>query len=162
MALTKLNNNSLPTGVTLQTKSVTKTDKQNVTSTAMIDVSGLSVTITPRSSSSKFLVVAQLHGGHNTANYLMFNLVRGSTTIAQSSESHNYKSTMNNYTGDNVSSGTAFLNTSMTFLDEPSSSSALTYKVQVLTTGGTAVVNGRPANTNGATVSTLTVMEIAG
>lgn len=148
-------------GHVVQVKSVTKTDKQTVTSTAFVDVSGLSISITPSSSSSKILVTVHVHGGHNTANYLMYNIVRDSTAIGQSSENHLYKSTMNNYTGDNVSSGTAFLNTGMTLLDAPSTTNATTYKLQVLTTGGTAVVNGRPANTNGATISTITVMEIA-
>jgi len=138
-----------------------KTDKDTVTSTSFVDVSGLSVSITPTSTSSKILVIVNAHGGHHTSNYMLWNIVRGTTTIAQPTVAHFYPATFNSYTGDNVSSGTTIQNSGMTFLDSPSTTSATTYKVQVRTTGGTATVNGRPSNTNGATVSTITVMEIA-
>ena len=138
-----------------------KTDKDTVTSTSFVDVSGLSVSITPTATTSKILVIVNAHGGHDTANYMLWNVVRDSTAIGQPTVAHSYPATFNSYTGDNVSSGTAIMNSGMTLLDSPSTTSATTYKVQVRTTGGTATVNGRPSNTNGITVSTITVMEIA-
>jgi hypothetical protein len=68
---------------------------------------------------------------------------------------------MNSYTGDNVSGGLAIMNSGMTLLDTPNTTNATTYKIQARTTSGTATINGRPANGNGATVSSITVMEIA-
>jgi len=138
-----------------------KTDKDTVTSTSFVDVSGLSVSITPTSSSSKILVTVNMHGGHDTANYMLCNIVRDSTAIGQPTVAHLFPATFNSYTGDNVSGGYAIQNSGMTLLDSPNTTNATTYKVQVRTTGGTATVNGRPSNTNGATVSTITVMEIA-
>jgi hypothetical protein len=148
-------------GHVIQVVSATKTDKQTVTSTSFLDVTGLSVSITPTSSTSKVLVLFNGHGGHDNGNYFLWNIVRDSTTLAQPAGSPAYPATANAYVGDNIASGSAFQNLGMTFLDSPSKTSATTYKIQVRTTGGTAIVNGRPANTNGAAVSTITVMEIA-
>ena len=148
-------------GHVVQVVSATKTDKQTVTSTSFVDVSNLSVSITPSSTSSKVLVLVNGHGGHDNTNYLLFNIVRGSTTIAQPAGSNPYASTMNSYVGDSVANGYAIQTVGMNFLDSPSTTSATTYKIQVKTTGGTATINGRPSNTNGAIVSTITVMEIA-
>jgi len=148
-------------GHVIQVVSAIKTDKQTVTSTSFLDVTGLSVSITPTSSTSKVLVLFNGHGGHDNTNYFLWNIVRDSTTLAQPAGSPSYPATANSYVGDSVASGSAFQNLGMTFLDSPSTTSATTYKIQVRTTGGTAIVNGRPSNTNGAAVSTITVMEIA-
>ena len=148
-------------GHVIQVVSATKTDKQTVTSTSFLDVTGLSVSITPTSSTSKVLVLLNAHGGHDNTNYFLWNIVRDSTAIAQPDGSNPYPATANTYVGDSVASGLAIMTVNMNFLDSPSTTSATTYKIQVRTTGGTATVNGRPSNTNGATVSTITVMEIA-
>jgi hypothetical protein len=160
--LAGLTDSDMPAGSVLQVVSATKTDKQTITSTSMIDVTGLSVSITPSSTSSKILTIVNCHGGHDNTNYMLWNIVRNSTAVSASTSGHNYLSMMNSYVGDSVASGSAFLNLGMNFLDSPNTTSATTYKVQVLTTGGTAIVNGRTANTNGGTVSTITAMEIAG
>ena len=167
MALSTITNSQvatsgMPAGSVLQVVSAIKDDKQTVTSTSFLDVTDLSVSITPSSTSNKVLVLFNGHGGHDNTNYFLWNIVRGSTTIAQPDGSPNYPATANAFVGDSVASGSAFMNIGMVFLDSPSTTSATTYKIQVRTTGGTAIVNGRPANTNGAAVSTITVMEIAG
>ena len=149
-------------GSVVQVVSAIKTDKQTVTSTSFVDVSDLSVSITPTSSTSKVLVTFDGHGGHDNQNYFLWNIVRDSTAIAQPAGSNPYPATANTYVGDSVASGYAIMKYGMTFLDSPSTTSATTYKIQVRTTGGTATVNGRPSNTNGAAISTITVMEIAG
>ena len=157
-----LTDSDMPTGSVLQVVSAIKTDKQTITSTSFLDATDLSVSITPSSTSNKVLVIFDGHGGHDNGNYFLWNIVRDSTTLAQPAGSPSYPATANAYVGDNVASGSAFQNLGMTFLDSPSTTSATTYKIQVRTTGGTAIVNGRPANANGAAVSTITVMEIAG
>ncbi len=60
MALTKLNSGSLPTGSVLQTKQAVKSDTQTTTDANFVDVSGLSVSITPSSISSKILVYSNV------------------------------------------------------------------------------------------------------
>ena len=134
--------------------------KTTVTSTTFVDVTDLSVTITPTSSTSKILILFNGHGGHDNTNYFLWNIVRNSTSIAQPAGG-NYAATMNAYTGDNVSNGFAIQSVGMNFLDSPATTSATTYKIQVATTGNTAILNGRPGNANGQTISSLTVMEIA-
>ena len=65
MALTRVNNQALPTlssskmpsGSVLQAKTATKTDTQSTTSNSFTDITGLSVSITPSSTNSKILVL---------------------------------------------------------------------------------------------------------
>ena len=148
-------------GHVVQVVSAIKTDKQTVTSTSFVDITDLSVSITPTSSTSKVLIILDGHGGHDNVNYMLWNIVRGSTAIAQPAGSNPYPASANSYTGDSVSSNQAIQKYSMTFLDSQTTTNATTYKIQTRTTSGTATVNGRPGNTNGATVSTITVLEIA-
>ena len=70
----------------IQVKSVAKTDTFSSSSTSFTDVTGLSVAITPSSSSNKILVSVHLMSAATGANSPRFNLVRGSTNIAQPSE----------------------------------------------------------------------------
>ena len=51
---------------------------------------------------------------------------------------------------------------SIVFLDSPSTTSATTYKIQGLTDGNSFVVNRRGDDANKTSISTITVMEIAG
>ena len=55
---------ALPTGSILQVVSTTKTDTFTSTSTSMVDITGLSATITPSSTSSKILVMASVASGN--------------------------------------------------------------------------------------------------
>ena len=126
-------------------KNALLTSKQTVTSTSFVDITGLSVSITPSSTSSKIIVIANLHVGHDTSNYCLCNIVRDSTAIGQPTGSNPYPATMNSYTGDNVSSGLAIQNSGMTLLDTPHTTNATTYKIQARTTAGTATINGRPS-----------------
>ena len=59
MALTKINNNSLPSGSVLQLISETKTDTQTITGQTFTDV--LTATITPKSSNSKIYIMCTLN-----------------------------------------------------------------------------------------------------
>ena len=71
MALTRLNNQALasitsaalPAGSVIAADYVRKTDQQTFTSTTFADVTGLSVTMTPASTGSKFLVTASVYLG---------------------------------------------------------------------------------------------------
>ena len=66
-------------GQVLQT---VKTDTFTSTSTSFTDITGLSVSITPSSTSSKILVMAHVMGhGQNAANHGLFRLLRDSTVV---------------------------------------------------------------------------------
>ena len=58
-----ISNASIPSGGILQIQSTTKTDTFSSSSTSFTDITGLSVNITPTSSTSKILVITSVIGG---------------------------------------------------------------------------------------------------
>ena len=69
------------TGSILQVKSVTKTDATSTSSQTFGDVSGLSISITPSSTSSKILVIGTINCSES-GDYAYVRLMRDSTAIA--------------------------------------------------------------------------------
>jgi len=152
-------------GKVLQVLQAVKTDAFSTTSTSYVDLTDLSVSITPSSTSSKILISYNINGG--TAGDVChgyLTLVRNSTEIFKAD------------TASSRRSATSVINTptqmqltySAEYLDSPSTTSATTYKVQILSSNGTAIYinrSGRDTNLlayDGRTVSSITVMEIAG
>ena len=133
-----------------------KTDTFSSSSTSFTDVTGLSVTITPKYATSKVLVSVHLMSAATGANSPRFNLVRGSTNIAQPSEG-GIPASLHLNTGGSTDGRMG----SIVFLDSPSTTSATTYKIQGLTDGNSFVVNRRGDSANKTSISTITVMEIA-
>ncbi len=137
------------TGSVLQVVQATTTTQYSSTSTSFVD-SGLSVTITPKSSSSKILVTADFGVAASTSSAgTIFNLLRGSTQLF--------------YRGICYSSaGGIYSNAAFFHLDSPATTSATTYKIQYVTqdAASTAWVN---VGYNGYTSPTahITAMEIA-
>lgn len=146
----------LPAGSVLQVVSTTKTDTFSTTSTSFVDVTAFSASITPVSVSSKILVLFNVAYGNSSATHsIKFNLLRDSTEIAQP-DSGGVSASLNTYT----SSATARDSGSFTFLDSPSSTSSVTYKIQARVTGATGYVN--TGATDNRSISTITLMEVAG
>ncbi len=177
MALIKLNDQSLsavtsaglPSGTVLQVKSATKTDKQSTTSSTPSDITGLSVSITPTSTSSKILVVTNVQFGGEDNVYGAIDVLRGASNITEGSYPTGSQTAATMAIGADVThGGYKVLTASHNFLDSPASTSALTYKVQFASTYGsrTLTINA-PYETVDTTyiiggTSTITVMEIAG
>lgn len=138
-----------------------KTDTFSTTSTSLVDVTGLSVSITPTSSSNKILVMYQITG--NGSNLQFSQLVRNSTNIYVGDNASNRVGTSNGALangGELSSSGTVI------YLDSPATTSAVTYKIQIRTQTGTAYIGRSPTDTDSfvagqRTPSSITVMEIA-
>ncbi len=126
------------------------------TSTSFSDVSGLSVTITPTSSTSKIFIILTLGSVGNTVNTVKFNILRNSTNIAQPASGGN-SSTINHFPGATVSA----TGDCASFLDSPATTSAITYKIQWAVDGSTGYLNRHTGNTDYNSVSTITAMEIA-
>lgn len=159
-----------PTGAVLQVVSTTKTDTFSTGSQAgtFVDITGLSVNVTPTSSSNKVLIQAYVSVG-TTANQLhYFRLMRNSTPICvgDASGSRN-QSTFAWYYGasDSISHIGAV---HISFLDSPATTSSVTYKIQmcVQNSGGTAYVNRNGGDSDSVVFGTrptsgITVMEIA-
>jgi hypothetical protein len=153
-------------GKVLQVLQSVKTDTQSTTSTSYVDVTGMSVVITPTSTSSKILVMLNINNlSIPDANGVYVNIVRNSTTLTSSTAGGSTDT--NNAWGTGGGGGMnnndrKYSNPSLTYLDSPATTSATTYKVQFLATGSTAYFNQWATNNDQATVSSITVMEIAG
>ena len=154
MALIKLNNQSLtavsalPAGVggkVLQVVNANLSSSFSTSSSSYTDT-GLFVSITPSSTSSKIMVYLAGHGGQNTSGRSCFyQVLRGSTLVAR---------------GDNLQTGTTYSEMPLVLieLDSPSTTSTITYKIQMRTDGvGTVTMNGTSTRKN-----SLILMEIAG
>jgi len=155
-------------GGVLQVVSATKTDAFTSTSGTLVDVTGLSVSITPVSSSSKILVFGHVTCGAYswTGGPVSFNIVRDSTSIGLGTSGTIRNSTfgLNDYANDATNTADNHASIGFCFLDSPATTSATIYKIQgrIANAGNTWAVNRIPSNTNSGYISTITVMEIAG
>lgn len=152
-----------PSGKVLQVVSTTKDNSFSTTSSSFVDVTGMSATITPSSASNKILVLLNMATSTSDTSGAAdagFVLVRNTTEIAKSTAGGTY-----NFTGHSTNRfGIGAIGTngmSVSHLDSPATTSAVTYKVQVNTQGGTFYVNLDGGAVRGS-VSTITLMEIAG
>ena len=160
---------AMPAGSVVQVVSTTKTDTFTTTSTSYIDVTGLSVSITPSSVSNKILVLSSISlQAHNAAGGGAI-LLRNSTAIGQAGSASSRRISSFSglgFTGDAAGELLIMPNVTGTYLDSPSSTSSVTYKVQVVGPGGNIWVNRQETDTDDTdhtrTVSTITVMEIKG
>ena len=171
MALTRINNNSLsnvtsaglPSGTVLQVKQAAKTDVFSTASTSFVDVTDMSVNITPSSTNSKILIQLSLSLGANAGSFACFpRMLRGSTVIHAADTDY----------GNGIEAAFMFeagANTvfplSWTYLDSPSTTSSTTYKLQMRVNTSTGYVNRQSSMTDSSWsggVSSLTLMEIAG
>lgn len=143
---------ALPTGSVLQVVNNTYSSIATTSIDTFAD-SGLSVSITPTSATSKVLVFVSVNGIYKAGVdcALKTQLVRNSTAIS-------YIDAMTPYTG---TTGTAGGSSSLNYLDSPATTSSTTYKLQIASsnTGRGVQINNYP---NGlGSVSAITVMEIS-
>ena len=127
---------------------------------------GLSATITPSNTSNKVLVIVHIQvGGDGSAYDAAIALVRNSTQIALPTS---YGSRNGSFLPFNSRSQSIYECTSISnsFLDSPSSTSALTYKLQGYANNGTGQYINRTSSDadnfgDSRHISTITLMEIA-
>lgn len=130
------------------------------------NISGLVASITPSSASNKILLMANITASQASNSYnAFFRATRNGTVIgAGNSSGYNATSTTAMRTSDGGEIGTSLI----LYLDSPSSTSSVTYQIQICNSGGTSSYSyvNRPANANtgweqtGA--SSIVLMEIAG
>ena len=161
---------TLPTGSVLQVVQVYKTDAFSTTdNTAFVDITGLSVSITPTSASSKILVMATLADCSTTASSGdgIFQVLRGSTAIgnATSGGTAPIMGYVSTYLAASVNITDAVV---FNYLDSPATTSSTTYKVQCRLWSnsgsgldGTLFVGRRGGNSSFISPSSITLMEIA-
>ena len=171
MALTILRHGAMPTGSVLQVVQTVLTSAVTVsTPTSFTDISGVSVAITPKFSSSKVLIdVSLVVEVENDAFHSVYRLLRGSTAIGVGDA--NGSAPQGSFMVDSYASGgsLAGITANFHFLDSPSSTSSTTYKIQVIAHSGSGdvFVGRNNADNNGSTgpgrfPSIITATEIAG
>tara|TARA_R100000655_G_scaffold69269_1_gene107493 strand:+ start:636 stop:1169 length:534 start_codon:yes stop_codon:yes gene_type:complete len=177
MAIIKPNNNTISaitalpaaisTGKVLQIQTTTKTDTFSTSSTSYTDVTGLSVSITPSSSSNKIFVMAHAAIDHGNSRTMMVQLVRGSTALHIGTAASNRPGATFFTHSDEANDNTVHYTGAFQFLDTPNTTSATTYKLQARISSNNAGHINRTSvdsdNSNNArSASGITVMEIAG
>jgi len=148
----------------LQVKSTAKTDTFTASSTTMVDVTGLTASITPSSSSNLVLVTVDLNwNADQSLTSIQAQLFRGSTQIAlgDTAGSRIRRTWLRASSPAGATSGTL----SMTFLDSPATTSATTYKIQISSDqSGSVYINRNTTDTDSTnstrSISTITVMEV--
>jgi len=133
------------------------------------DVTGLSVSITPSSSSSKVLVMGKCAYSGDDGWYPMIKLVRDSTDIfIGDADGSRTRVTSSSYSHATNAAGTYYgmSDFAYNFLDSPATTSSTTYKIQLRSGAGNNSYINRPAQnddnqfrTRGA--SSIIVMEIS-
>ena len=150
-------------GGILQVVSTTKTDVFSTTSTSYTDVTGLSASITPRSTSSKILVTATVLVGATSSVGAFATITDGSNNQLIVPDSPSIREpAFIRYNPDT----NGFLPATISLLHSPSTTSSVTYKVRFKVTGGTGYVNRSTTDTDSAIwgrgISTITLQEVAG
>jgi hypothetical protein len=150
-----------------QIVSTTKTDTFSTSSNTYTDLTGLSFNITPTSTSSKILLSTEICFGGSASIYGFARFMRDSTAIGvgDTGESNQQRASIPMDTPNTSHDIYKCKNSAMTFLDSPSTTSSITYKIQVLVHGsGTLNINRANNNDaqpyNGRYVSSLTAMEV--
>lgn len=144
---------------TLQVKQGFSTAQSATSSSSLTDM-GLSVSITPQSSSSNILVTATfMIGFGSSADDTFYALMRNSTYIGIGSGGANNVSA---YLRGNTQGGVlGLVPVTINIYDAPSTTSAITYKMQWATRVDSIYLNRRGNDSNFATMSTITVQEIS-
>jgi len=166
---------SASAGTIIQVVQTIKKDTFTGNSTSYVDVTGLSATITPSSSSNKVLVLVNLsltdqHGSGGGAK-----LLRGSTDIGLSDTAGSRRRSSfsgSGYTGDGAGESNMQMSLNSSVLDSPATTSATTYKVQIVSNGGnyygvnatvsSGAVNDPDNSDTVRMVSSITLMEVKG
>jgi hypothetical protein len=157
-----------PSGSVIQVVSTTKTDTFSMTSATYTSVTGLSVSITPSSTSSKILIIVGMTCGISSDGVIFTRLTRNGTAIdVGDAAGSRTQATTATYTGGSASIVYQLLPQNMNFLDSPATTSSTTYGVDIKAeNGSTTLYVNRASNDLDAAgrarlASTITVMEIA-
>jgi hypothetical protein len=150
-------------GTILQVVQTVKTDTFSVTGGLTNDITGMSVSITPSSSTNKILVQVVVYAQNSGESGSFLTLVRGSTAICigNAAGSRSRASTGASYDPTGYQATSLVVN----FLDSPATTSSTTYKCQIAANSTSTTYVNRTFQDNdvaqiGRYVSTITVMEV--
>jgi hypothetical protein len=157
-------------GKILQVVSTTKLDTYSSSIAAgafSSNVTGLEATITPSSASSKILVFVSVHGSQSVAFGMTgFRLMRDATAISIANTASS-RARATAFAGARGLEGNDISEAVTQFLDEPATTSSITYGVQLYNTAGTTetvYVNRSNTDTDAVNIprltSSITIMEV--
>jgi hypothetical protein len=158
-------------GKVLNVWQATKTDTQAISGFTAVDVSGLTLTINPTSTSSKFLVTFNVWASNDYYKSYI-NLLRNGTVLSANADGAGdgrYRGTsVHALDQGDINSHGLVGNHTITYLDSPNTTSSLTYKIQArgrLTSNVTYINRSVPDRTvteyDDRLVSHIIVTEIA-
>ena len=164
MALTKIADGGMPSGSVIQVVQATLNTATTTTTHASFVDTGLQVVITPSSTSSKIILNAEGVLCSGNGWYQAMTIDRNGTNIGLSvSHGASFPTTLLWMHTDGGGSTPSIDNFAFTKLDSPSSTSALTYKLQfTVQNGGTSYLGRRSSDTNLLCPTYLTATEIVG
>ena len=140
-----------------------KTDTFSTTSTSFVDVTGLTVTITPSTATSKILIIAQLNMGATFNGGWRLNGNGGATTYIGDAASA--RTRVLSGTGETGPVNPFMLSGVGVYLASPASTSAQTYKIEALAQSATWHLNRTGTDTDEVRfyrgASSLTAIEVA-
>ena len=151
--LSNATNLKMPAGAMLQVVQNHVTGYSSTASSSMVST-GLTVTITPKFSSSKVLIIGNVNGCYSDAatRYARYELFKGGSFLV-------YLHALVGYLQNDIGYNTDW---SYSYLDSPNTTSATTYDLQWSAhNGGTSYFNNY-GSSNNTTRSTITAYEIAG
>ena len=155
-------------GKILQVIQAVKKNRQTINSTTLVDITGMSVSITPSSASNKVLVNYSLVVFSNAVYYALRLLRNSDSTIFIGDENPSATSQNRASFGSYDSSYVIADTIAQSFLDSPNTTSATTYKLQAYSPYSSAYtigINSGVALDNytymNNCVSTITAMEVA-
>ncbi len=132
-----------------------------------LDITGLSVSITPSSASNKILILANVSINSGGVDGAPFRILRDSTAVGVGTPAGSRQGSTG-LSASNVVNGSQGTVGGI-YLDSPATTSAITYKIQALSggSGSTFYVNRTSTYSDGANgynttpISSITVMEVA-
>ena len=153
-----------PVGTIVNVASTTKTDTFSRASTSPVDITGFSVSITPKKSANKIMITVSHTVANSSGSPYAMQITRNGTVVGGGTTA-----------GSRVSaSASTYIeaggvrSVSFSFVDSPNSTSSLTYQVKGFTTSGTFYIGRSSADADGTTpgsvrtASTITAVEIVG
>ena len=156
-------------GKILQVVQTVKTDSFNHATNTFTDITGMSVTITPSSSSNKIRIKANINYGGDDNFYGGIALLRGSTSIGVSTagtSGNHINTTLGISVGTGSNDAYKMHTGTIDYIDSPNTTSATTYKLMVYCYSNVNFYLNRPYNFGNYTyivcgISTITAEEIA-
>ena len=152
----------------LQVLSSIKTDTFSSTSVSPVDVTGLSVDITPSSSSNKILIMAKVTLGGEDSGFARLSGGNADTFIGDAAGSRTRTSIGTGKQSGDFNIRPGIFDGTIVYLDSPATTSTVTYKVQIESgnAGDSVTLNysfGEGTDARyGRYASSITVMEVAG